>query len=233
MTGPEIVRVDSRTVLGAQLEHAGIDLNRPVLVVVGGAAGMDSEVARALTGLCSNLLVPMLDRLGTAVVDGGTDVGVMQLMGQARASARASFPLIGVAADRTVTLPGQRRGSPGSAPAEPRHSHLVIVPGGTWGDESSWLAATATVIAGDRPSATLLINGGTIAYTDVLYSLEAGRPTVVLAGSGRAADDIARARTEPSTGTPAAAIAESPLTQVISLSEPALVLASITGILTA
>ncbi|MGK8522639.1 hypothetical protein ACRS6B_14235 [Nocardia asteroides] len=228
MSGPRVIRVDAAEALAAELSGAGVALSRPVLVVVGGASGMGSDLPPALTALCSDQLVPTLDRLGVAVVDGGTDAGVMRLIGQARARAGASFPLIGVAAAGTVTLPGERPPCPDSAPAETRHSHLVIVPGTRWGDESPWLAATATAIAAGHPSTTLLINGGAIAYTDALHSLAAGRSVLVLNGSGRAADEIARARTGAPTVDPAARIAESPLTQIVSLDDPVGVLDTIT-----
>ncbi|MFE7740717.1 hypothetical protein [Nocardia sp. NPDC057455] len=228
MSGPEVIRVDSAEALDAELSRAGVALSRPVLVVVGGASGMGSDLPPALTALCSDQLVPALDRLGVSVVDGGTDAGVMRLIGQARARAGASFPLIGVAATGTVALPGEQPPSPDSAPAEIQHSHLVVVPGTCWGDESPWLAATATSIAAGRPSTTLLINGGAIAYTDALHSLAAGRSVLVLNGSGRAADEIARARTGVHADDQAARIAESPLTRIVSLDEPVGVLTAIT-----
>lgn len=233
MSGPEVIRVASTAALDAELSRAGIALSRPVLVVVGGASGMGSEPPPALAALCSDQLVPTLDRLGVTVVDGGTDAGVMRLIGQARSRARASFPLIGVAAAGTVTLPGKQPPSADSASAETRHTHLIIVPGTRWGDESPWLAAAATSIAAGRPSTTLLVNGGAIAYTDALHSLAAGRSVLVLNGSGRAADHIARARTGAQACDQAARIAGSALTQIVALEEPARVLSAITDILSA
>ena len=71
---------------------------------------------------------------------------------------------------------------------EANHTHFVVVPGENWGDETPWIARTATVLAGAAPSITVLINGGQIAYSDVQRSVEAGRPVFVVAGSGRTAD---------------------------------------------
>ena len=75
------------------------------------------------------------------------------------------------------------------------------------------VALTATVYNADgQPSVTLLVNGGEIAYQDIELSLEAGRPAIVISGTGRTADDIAG--TPPATPR-ARALARSPLVQVI------------------
>ena len=50
-----------------------------------------------------------------------------------------------------------------------------------------------TELAGGWPSISVLVNGGEISYTDVACSLRAGRPVLAVAGSGRAADQLARA----------------------------------------
>ncbi|WP_254721889.1 DUF4231 domain-containing protein [Kovacikia minuta] len=80
---------------------------------------------------------------------------------------------------------------------EPNHTHFVFAPGNKWGDESPWLTTIATTLAGDRRSLTLLINGGEIALVEVVESVKAGRPVVVIAGSGRLADEIATAIRSP------------------------------------
>ncbi len=91
--------------LPSALSRLGLGLTRPVLVSVGGASGLDAGVADRLLALFRDRLAPLLDQLGAAVVDGGTDAGVMALMGQARRAAGARFPLLGVAARGTVRLP--------------------------------------------------------------------------------------------------------------------------------
>jgi propanediol dehydratase small subunit len=65
-----------------------------------------------------------------------------------------------------------------------------LIPGDDWGDESSWISKIATGIAGDKQSITVLINGGDISRQDVEYSLMEKRPTFVMRGTGRMADEI-------------------------------------------
>ncbi|WP_158848925.1 hypothetical protein [Saccharothrix deserti] len=193
------MRVTSKAELGG----AGLPLGRPVLVLVGGADGMDRAGLESLE-LVLRDLVPLLDECGAVVVDGGTDTGVMRAVGRARAAAGGRFPLIGVAAEVAVDV----------AAFEPNHTHLVLVPGGTWGDESPWLADVADVVAGSQPSLTVLVNGGAITFDDAEHSLGRNRPLVVLRGSGRTADAIAGSVDERST-----AIADSPLTTVLGAEE--------------
>jgi hypothetical protein len=81
-----------------------------------------------------------------------------------------------------------------------------------WGDESPWLSRVAAVLSDGQPSVTLLVNGGEIAYRDLALSLDAGRPAIVIAGTGRTADDIAAS---PPATPRARALARSPMVQVV------------------
>jgi hypothetical protein len=167
---------------------------RPVLVLVGGADGLDSGVARRVGTMFRDSLAPLLDRLGAAVIDGGTDSGVMAQIGGARARAGASFPLIGVAPRGTVRPPGSPPlQDPKGTPLEPNHTRFLLVPGDRWGDESSWIGAAATTLAKGAPSATLAVGGGKVTRLDLEQSLRAGRQTLLLAGSGGTTDNLVRA----------------------------------------
>lgn len=182
------VRVQEERHLDPALAALGLDRGRPALVLVGGAG--DLPDAQGLSPLFAEI-VALSERLRTSVVDGGTDAGIMRLVGKARAAARARFPLVGVAAEGTVVIPGGPPGREDAAPLEPNHSHFVLVPGSEWGDEVPWLGRVAEALVGRAPAATLLVNGGEVARRDVKASVEAGRAVVVVAGSGRVADELA------------------------------------------
>lgn len=185
------VRVAQETELGAGLAALRLWPSRPVVVVVGGADGIEEPEMALLRPLFVEGIVPVMERLGAAGVDGGTSAGVMRLFGEARAGTRV--PLVGVVAAGTVRLPGMRAPRPDAPDLEPHHTHFVVVPGDRWGAESPWISRTASAIAGAAPSVTVLVNGGDVAYSDVERSVHAGRPVVVVAGSGRAADQLANA----------------------------------------
>jgi hypothetical protein len=163
-------------------------------------------------------VIPVIERHGAAVVHGGTDIGVMRVFGHIRALAGGGFPLIGVAAGDTVATYGGPAG-PGTATLEPGHTGVILVPGDSWGAESPWLAETATRLAAGKPSLTLLIDGGSITYDDVENSLARQRPVLVLAGSGRTADEITSAAASDGYAGDARAqrIVGSPLIRVVRL----------------
>ena len=212
------VRVFDVDDIADALDQLAVGRGRPVLVLVGGASGMSDAHRDALRSVLRWSALPLLDRLGGAVVDGGTDSGVMQVVGQAREDARARFPLVGVAAEGTVNVPGAVA-NPGAADLEPHHTHFMLVPGTEWGDESPWLADIAGALAGSARSVTLVVNGGEITFTDVNASLARGRPVLVLEGTGRTADAIARARRQLDEDPRAAAIAASDLTSVVAIDD--------------
>lgn len=226
------IRVSTPDDLPQLLEAAGLTRG-PVLVLVGGAGGLEATDEAQLTSLIRDHVLPLVVHAGASVVDGGTDSGVMRAMGNARAEAGAQFELVGVAAVGTVPAPGDVPEHVARTRVEPQHTHIALVPGDTWGDESSWLSKIASVLSTGHASVTLLLNGGEIAYTDVHHSLAAGRPVVVVAGTGRTADAIAAAA-DGSPGEPRAArIAASPLVRVVPLDRPRLVSAALAEVLAA
>lgn len=218
---PPWVRVVSVEDLPGALELLGVPSGRAVLVVVGGAGGMAESAARAVEEFVEGQLVGVLQRRGAVVVDGGTEAGVMRVLGRVRRR-MGGFVLLGVAATGTVVVPGA--GPPGSdaAALDPGHSGVLLVPGERWGEESVWIARTASVVAAGAPTVTLVVNGGGVTYDDVEHSLREGRQVVVASGTGRTADEIARAvRGEPAP-LRAGLIAASRLVQVADLDRPAI-----------
>lgn len=162
------------------------------IVVIGGAEGLAAGDERRLSPLFRDVLAELAFRFRAAVLDGGTDVGVMRLMGNGRRESGRDFPLVGVAPAALVAVPG-RTAPAGTARLEPNHTHFVLVPGERWGDEGPWLERLGTLIGGGTRSATVLVNGGDVARREAERSVAAGRPVVVLAGSGRTADELADA----------------------------------------
>ncbi|WP_296805225.1 hypothetical protein [Thiocapsa sp.] len=196
------VRAESG-VLDAALAAVGLTDPRPVLVLVGGAANLPEAVAPALLRLFERM-APQLDALGAAVIDGGTAFGVMALMGRARRSAGARFPLIGIAPQGAVVIdsgePDPPLGKDGKARLDPDHTHFILVPGDGWGDESPWISAVADRLASGRGTLMLVAAGGEITRLDVTHRLRSGGRVLVLAGSGGTADRLLEWRCNGAAG---------------------------------
>jgi SLOG in TRPM, prokaryote/Protein of unknown function (DUF4231) len=171
--------------LGPALEAVGLPCGLPVLILVGGADSVTAELAARLEPLFADAIVPAVERCRALVIDGGTNSGMMRLMGRAHANAGATFPLVGVLPERLAI--------DGGFLLEPNHTHFILVPGDRWGDESRFLDAVAEHLDCGESSVTLIIGGGTIASQDFAIS-EARRPTIALEGSAGFADQIARSR---------------------------------------
>jgi SLOG in TRPM, prokaryote len=213
--------------VAAAVDELGLAGGRRVLVVVGGASGLDEPGKERLRPLFSQVVVPVARAWNAVLVDGGTDSGVMQLLGQAVGMQGASLPLVGVAVAKKVTVPGDAAESRGLSALEGHHTHFVLVPGSSWGDESPWLARVATEIAAGAPSVTVLINGGEVALQDVANSVAARRPVLVIEGTGRAADRIAAARAGDRSDAQAADLARSALVTAVRWPDGAAVRAAL------
>jgi hypothetical protein len=216
---PTILELGRGDELPAAVEQLGLGAPRPVLVVVGGAAGLSEQIALECAA-CADDLVAAAAATGAAIVDGGTDSGVMRMVGRAHARAGTDVPLVGVIVRALAALPDEPAADD-AAPPEPNHTHVVLVPGESWGEEAPWIARLAGTIAGSRPSVTVLLNGGEIAWTDVAESVAAGRRVLAVAGTGRTADTLATAISGTLDDERAEMLVRSGLVESVSLGEDA------------
>jgi hypothetical protein len=216
---PAVLELGPAADLASVVAGLGFETPRPVLVVVGGAAGLSDRIALECAG-CTDELVAAAEAAGAAIVDGGTDAGVMRLLGRAHARMGARVPLVGVIVRALAALPGVPAADDAAAP-EPNHTHILLVPGDSWGEEAPWIARIASAIAGDRPSVTVLLNGGEIAWTDAAESVAAGRRVLAVAGTGRTADTLATAVSGTLDDARAEALVRSGLVEAVSLGEDA------------
>lgn len=213
----QVVTVSPTVDLNSLLLQMGLTCGRPVLVVVGGASKISPDDFQRVRRLFTEVLAPLAERWQATVVDGGTDTGVMRLMGEARQQVGGQFPLVGVIPYGLAVLPDQTALSPEAAPLEPHHTHFVLVPGSSWGDESTWIARIATTLTDVADSVTVLINGGEVTWQDASQSVEADRSLIVVAGSGRTADVLAAAIDGQASDRRAEEIVASGLVQAINL----------------
>jgi TRPM family ion channel len=172
-----------------------LDLAQPhaLIMVFGGAKGLDDSQKVRLAELFTDAIAPAAAELGALVIDGGTQSGVMAMMGEALARDGRGSQLLGVAPAGKVTYPGDP--SPANigdgAPLDPNHSHFVLVKSDEWGGETGTMFKLAEAF--NVAVATMLINGGQIAGNEALQSVRNGWPVLVVEGSGRFADELSAA----------------------------------------
>lgn len=120
------IRIASTDEIAAALDSAGLRLDRAVIVLVGGAGTMGEKEFETVAQVLRDEVVPVAERRDAVVIDGGTDSGVMQLIGRARSTLGGRFPLIGVAAEGTVLVPGAGTPSPDAVKLEPNHTLFLL-----------------------------------------------------------------------------------------------------------
>jgi hypothetical protein len=181
--------------LAQAISELGLKGRYPVIVLIGGE--MDEQQA-AVTRRAIQTIARTAEDLNAVVICGGTDMGIMAEIGRIRQRNHYRFPLVGVAPEELVTWPdgphntkflwwGKQRWQ-----LESHYSHFIFVPGSQFGDESSWIVDTATLLSKGHRSVTILINGGEVSQKDIELSLEKGRPVIALSRTGRLADELAR-----------------------------------------
>lgn len=184
---------DAQTII----QTFGLLVPRPVIILIGGASAMSATHLQQTFAIIQEGIAPFAEAHHCTVVDGGTEAGVMQMIGRARLNKGFRFPLIGASPLGKIRYPGWD--NPASeAQLQGGHTHFVLVKGEAWGDESQTLINLARAIAGvgNAPIMGVLINGGSIAEKEVYLASASNEPKVpmfILDGSGRAADSICKA----------------------------------------
>jgi hypothetical protein len=199
-----------------------------VILLVGGADDLDEGLKPRLLQLLSGGLAKVAAGVGALILDGGTKSGVMALMGEAVAEGRYQAVLLGMAPAGKVTYPGDDLApgeSMGRTPLDPNHSHFVLVESNDWGGETEAMFEIAESLAGSQtPIVAVLADGGPHSLPEVLRCVRQGWPLVILSGTGRLADELARGLTDPATvtGDPAKAeiLTHSDLIALFPIQEP-------------
>ena len=165
-------------------------------IFISGGAGLMSDEDKQLIKEIMDEVANFAQEHNAIIVDGGTESGVMQMIGDSRQRAHHTFPLIGVAPLGKISYPGYKNKNE-EAFLEDSHSHFVLVDGKQWGDESDIIVRLTNSLgkAHKKPSVGILINGGKLAMHEVYLASTTDMkiPMLVLEGSGRAADEISTA----------------------------------------
>jgi hypothetical protein len=166
---------------------------RAVILLFGGAAGLDDARKANLATLFADGVTPVAAELGALIIDGGTQSGVMAMMGEAVARSPGTSQLLGIAPKGKIKHPeiASTNSVSDGAPLEPNHSHFVLVESLEWGGETGKMLELARAF--NAPVVAILVNGGAIAADEALQSVRYGWQLLVVEGSGRFADELSAA----------------------------------------
>lgn len=173
---------------------------RMALAAFGGAAGLHNLLQPVLADLFQHGVVSAVAANGGMIIDGGTDSGVMRLVGRAVSFDWQPSPIrvVGVAPRGQVLLPDDAVEDEVADVADlydlqENHTDFILPPTSQWGAETSTMMAMLQQLQERIPVIAVLANGGAISKHEVLYAVRLGIPVVVVDGSGRLADQLARA----------------------------------------
>jgi hypothetical protein len=204
------------------LNSLGIAPPKVLIWLVGSATRLESEAKPYLIELFSRGITCAALEKDAVILDGGTQFGVMALMGRALADQDCHATLLGVAPDALARYPGKPDVSnmKDAADLDPNHTHFVLTPGKEWGSETRWMRGLASALVGGEASppvpvtgennkagttppkckAVMVLAGGrleSIARKEVLEAVRLDWPIVVIDGSGELADQISHYVRDP------------------------------------
>ncbi len=159
---------------------------RGVVSLIGGASLISAEKAGSIDRRLQDILVIVQQKLNGkfAVVDGGTDTGVMKSVGNAERRLNGMLTSIGVS-----PLGGMTNWF---APLNTQHDlSLVLNNCNDFGEETEFMMILISELINlmNRGSAfTILANGGKITVVEAFSNVREGRKVLVLSDSGRTCD---------------------------------------------
>ncbi len=211
-------------------ESLEIPAYKSLILILGGADSIENDIKPSLTQLFDRGIAKAAIYADALVVDGGTQSGVMQLMGEGLAGRDTQVKLVGITPENLVKYPTKKVTDTSSlVELEPNHSHFVLTPGQQWSDATNlffqlvkrWMhrcniistskkttAKTGNTIIEKIPCIALLSGGGAVSKNEVLFAVRKKIPLIVIAGSGGLADEIAKAITEKTTNSRDSQVAE-------------------------
>jgi len=164
---------------------ADLDLPEPAttLVVNGGTSDDPDFPVEAVTVALRAVLAELSRRPGPVIISGGTDAGLFRQLGAVVAEVGFNGPVVGV-------VPAGKINSPDGTTLERRHTHALLVAGDRWGDETMTMLELCRLLDRRGPAVALVAGGGSRTRVEIDGHRADHRPVLVLAGTGRLADEL-------------------------------------------
>jgi len=160
------------------IERLKIRPPEAIILVCGGADSLDASIKERLELVFNRGVVRAAADRGAALLDGGTQSGVMALLGKAVAEQEDRLVLLGVSPSGKVYYPGVPKGEHGehSAPLDPNHTHFVLADGNTWGSETATLFSLADALSKIGPEGVVEARQGLRERVPAANALPAAPP---------------------------------------------------------
>jgi hypothetical protein len=186
----------------------GLESICKVILLTGSAVSFEDDQRERAVEIFDQGLAEVVDAQ-TAIVDGATRKGIVELIGQSKIVQERRPVLLGVAPLGKVSLPGRQADGDGKHPLDPNHTHFVLVESDQWQGATRILFDLAEALATPprphpvqnceleppkpKPRLTMLLVGGSpdqVAIEEALTCARRGWSLMVVEGSGRLADQI-------------------------------------------
>lgn len=169
---------------------------RAVVCCFGGAAGLHALLVPGLSHMLGHGVMGAAAQTGAMIVNGGTDAGVIQMVGKAvNLYPPGTIRCFGTCPLALIKYPGMEvdpQDEGNLVDLEPNHHSFCLAQGSEWGGETPTLFTCLAALRKHIPIAAVIANGGAITKLEVLHAVKQGIPLVVVEGSGRLANQIAR-----------------------------------------
>lgn len=205
----QAVIVEPDTKADEVLSILGFARGYKVILLTGSAAPFDDNQKKRITTLFDQGIAGAADA-NTMIIDGATQEGVTELIGQSTNKLERKPILLGVAPLGKVYLPGSQGDLTGKHPLDPNHTHFVLVRADQWQGATKLMFDLAETVASPSPSTppakdceleppkprprlTMLLIGGSpdkVAIEEALTCVRRGWSLMIVEGSGRLADEI-------------------------------------------
>jgi hypothetical protein len=168
------------------------------LISISGGASLFPHEVEERAQLLTQALVELAFDKHLMLVDGATAKGIMRILGSNFVSIRQTAPnryfppLVGFAPEKLVCYPGKCDEM--ADELDMHHPYFVLVQDAfDWGDEVSCMFRFVQLLTQNRPSVSIIANGGRTTLQEAVNNISANRQMIVFRGSKRAAEVIVSA----------------------------------------
>lgn len=200
---PDSACYDAKQSLQFILTKMGVPTGRPVLIVAGAAATkLDEDVEDRQRLVLETVIAPICRECEgdeVVIVSGGTDAGIMAMLGTSMAELAPRCVLLGVAPHKKLRGHGAAEDDDDAAAPE-EHHRLICTAGDDWGCEGPTLVRVADRVASGRSIVMIAVGGGRGTRREVTLAARRGWPIILVTGCNGESERLAVGLEEASSG---------------------------------